>query len=102
MAGASGKKLYKLVWLRGLKTTRYLRTMSATSVEKSPVAHGALNLVPSGESGAGGGSGAGFGTGGGVGGVSAAGGFNAAAVDAAAPEADGPVCMTRPRRSRVR
>ncbi|SAL40835.1 ribonucleoside-diphosphate reductase subunit alpha [Caballeronia humi] len=99
MAGASGKKLdevYKLAWLRGLKTTYYLRTMSATSVEKSTVAHGALNSVPSGESGAGGGSGAGFGTGGGVGGVSATGGFNAAAVAAAAPEADGPVCMMRP------
>ena len=56
MAGASGKKLdevYKLAWLRGLKTTYYLRTMSATSVEKSTVAHGALNAVPSGESGGG-------------------------------------------------
>ncbi|SAL19046.1 ribonucleoside-diphosphate reductase, alpha subunit [Caballeronia terrestris] len=99
MAGASGKKLdevYKLAWLRGLKTTYYLRTMSATSVEKSTVAHGALNSVPSGESGSGasGASGAGFGGGAGVGGVSA-GGFNAAAV-AAAPEADGPVCMMRP------
>ena len=33
MAGASGKKLdetYKLAWLRGLKTTYYLRTQSAT------------------------------------------------------------------------
>eukprot|EP01035_Chromulina_nebulosa_P049150 gene49150-66742_t len=33
MAGASGKKLddtYKLAWLRGLKTTYYLRTMAAT------------------------------------------------------------------------
>ncbi len=38
MAGASGKKLdetYKLAWLRGLKTTYYLRTMGATHVEKS-------------------------------------------------------------------
>jgi ribonucleoside-diphosphate reductase alpha chain len=38
MAGASGKKLdetYKLAWLRGLKTTYYLRTMAATSIEKS-------------------------------------------------------------------
>jgi ribonucleoside-diphosphate reductase alpha chain len=36
MAGASGKKLddtYKLAWLRGLKTTYYLRTQSATHVE---------------------------------------------------------------------
>ncbi|MFP3562043.1 hypothetical protein SB861_67320, partial [Paraburkholderia sp. SIMBA_049] len=33
MAGASGKKLdeiYKLAWVRGLKTTYYLRTMAAT------------------------------------------------------------------------
>jgi ribonucleoside-diphosphate reductase alpha chain len=33
MAGASGKKLdetYKLAWLRGLKTTYYLRTLAAT------------------------------------------------------------------------
>jgi ribonucleoside-diphosphate reductase alpha chain len=32
MAGASGKKLddtYKLAWLRGLKTTYYLRTTAA-------------------------------------------------------------------------
>ncbi len=48
MAGASGKKLdelYKLAWLRGLKTTYYLRTMGATHVEKSTVADGALNAV---------------------------------------------------------
>ncbi len=34
MAGASGKKLhdtYMLAWLRGLKTTYYLRTTSATN-----------------------------------------------------------------------
>ena len=51
MGGASGKKLdevYKLAWLRGLKTTYYLRTMAATHVEKSTVAHGALNAVPTG------------------------------------------------------
>jgi ribonucleoside-diphosphate reductase alpha chain len=50
MAGASGKKLdetYKLAWLRGLKTTYYLRTTSATYAEKSTVAPGALNAVPS-------------------------------------------------------
>ena len=49
MAGASGKKLdeiYKLAWLRGLKTTYYLRTTSATYAEKSTVASGALNAVP--------------------------------------------------------
>jgi ribonucleoside-diphosphate reductase alpha chain len=49
MAGASGKKLdetYKLAWLRGLKTTYYLRTMGATHAEKSTVKAGALNAVP--------------------------------------------------------
>ena len=73
MAGASGKKLddtYKLAWLRGLKTTYYLRTMAATHVEKSTVASGQLNAVSSG---------------GGVNGT-----------DAAAQEADGPVCTMRP------
>jgi ribonucleoside-diphosphate reductase alpha chain len=48
MAGASGRKLdetYKLAWLRGLKTTYYLRTTSATYAEKSTVARGALNAV---------------------------------------------------------
>jgi ribonucleoside-diphosphate reductase alpha chain len=48
MAGASGKKLdetYKLAWLRGLKTTYYLRTMGATHAEKSTVSHGAMNAV---------------------------------------------------------
>ncbi|MGF6412544.1 ribonucleoside-diphosphate reductase subunit alpha [Paraburkholderia sp. MM5482-R1] len=108
MAGASGKKLdeiYKLAWLRGLKTTYYLRTMAATHVEKSTVAHGALNAVSSGHDGSGGAGGAagGFGVGGGAaGGVG--GGFQAAAAVAAtaavaldaAPEADGPVCMMRP------
>ncbi len=51
MAGASGKKLddtYKLAWVRGLKTTYYLRTMSATHVEKSTVAAGRMNAVSSG------------------------------------------------------
>ncbi len=48
MAGASGKKLddtYKLAWLRGLKTTYYLRTSSATQVEKSTVNAGSHNAV---------------------------------------------------------
>ena len=48
MAGASGRKLdetYKLAWLRGLKTTYYLRTTSATYAEKSTVTRGALNAV---------------------------------------------------------
>jgi ribonucleoside-diphosphate reductase alpha chain len=51
MAGASGKKLdetYKLAWLRGLKTTYYLRTMSATHAEKSTVSAGRMNAVSSG------------------------------------------------------
>ena len=55
MAGASGKKLddtYKLAWLRGLKTTYYLRTQSATHAEKSTVQSGRLNAVSSGLSGA--------------------------------------------------
>ncbi|RNF28943.1 ribonucleotide-diphosphate reductase subunit alpha [Massilia aurea] len=49
MAGASGKKLdetYKLAWLRGLKTTYYLRTIAATHLEKSTTRTGALNAVP--------------------------------------------------------
>ena len=49
MAGASGKKLddtYKLAWLRGLKTTYYLRTLAATSAEKSTGKGGELNAVP--------------------------------------------------------
>ncbi|MDP1893930.1 MAG: ribonucleoside-diphosphate reductase subunit alpha, partial [Hydrogenophaga sp.] len=48
MAGASGKKLdetYKLAWLRGLKTTYYLRTTSATQVENSTGRTGQLNAV---------------------------------------------------------
>ena len=51
MAGASGKKLdetYKLAWRRGLKTTYYLRTQSATHVEKSTVQAGKMNSVSSG------------------------------------------------------
>ncbi len=74
MGGASGKKLddtYKLAWLRGLKTTYYLRTMAATHVEKSTVTSGQLNSVSSG---------------GGVNGTDAV----------SAQEADGPVCTMRP------
>ncbi len=51
MAGASGKKLdetYKLAWLRGLKTTYYLRTVGATHAEKSTIKSGQLNSVSSG------------------------------------------------------
>jgi ribonucleoside-diphosphate reductase alpha chain len=79
MAGASGKKLdetYKLAWLRGLKTTYYLRTMGATHAEKSTSKTGALNAV------------------------SASGGFNSDASAAAAALAGGdiagPACMLRP------
>jgi ribonucleoside-diphosphate reductase alpha chain len=53
LAGASGKKLdetYKLAWLRGLKTTYYLRTMGATHAEKSTVDRKQLNAVPSSQS----------------------------------------------------
>jgi ribonucleoside-diphosphate reductase alpha chain len=49
MGGASGKKLdetYKLAWMRGLKTTYYLRTLAATSAEKSTGKVGQLNAVP--------------------------------------------------------
>ncbi|HCW17279.1 MAG TPA: ribonucleoside-diphosphate reductase subunit alpha, partial [Achromobacter sp.] len=51
MSGASGKKLddtYKLAWLRGLKTTYYLRTLGATSAEKSTGRGGELNAVTAG------------------------------------------------------
>ena len=54
MAGVSGRKLdetYKLAWLRGLKTTYYLRTMGATSAEKSTSRAGALNAVSISEDG---------------------------------------------------
>jgi ribonucleoside-diphosphate reductase alpha chain len=69
MAGASGKKLdecYKLAWLRGLKTTYYLRTLAATAAEKSTGKGGELNAVTSGGMAAGSaasGEGAGDGTG---------------------------------------
>jgi ribonucleoside-diphosphate reductase alpha chain len=49
MGTASGKKLdeiYKLAWLRGLKTTYYLRSLGATTAEKSTVHTGTLNAVP--------------------------------------------------------
>ena len=50
ISGVSGKKLddtYKLAWLRGLKTTYYLRSRSATHAEKSTVGAGQLNAVSS-------------------------------------------------------
>jgi ribonucleoside-diphosphate reductase alpha chain len=71
MAGASGKMLdetYKLAWLRGLKTTYYLRTTGASQAEKSTSTRdGQLNAVP---------------TGGGLG--------------AAAHDAEGKVCLLKP------
>lgn len=48
MASPSGKKLdelYRLAWLRGLKTTYYLRTMGATHTEKATINSGTLNAV---------------------------------------------------------
>lgn len=48
MAEPSGKKLdilYRMAWLRGLKTTYYLRSLGATSTEKATIDDGALNSV---------------------------------------------------------
>ncbi|WP_151635706.1 ribonucleoside-diphosphate reductase subunit alpha [Noviherbaspirillum aerium] len=89
MAGASGKKLdetYKLAWLRGLKTTYYLRTIGATHAEKSTTKAGALNAV-SVTSGVGSGVGASAP-------VAAAPAVPAAS--AAEVELAGPACMLRP------
>jgi ribonucleoside-diphosphate reductase alpha chain len=74
MAGASGKKLdetYKMAWLRGLKTTYYLRTIGATHTEKSTSKTGALNAV-------------------------AVDGSQNNGMHIAAAQSDGPVCMMRP------
>ncbi|MFM1896395.1 MAG: hypothetical protein RLZZ385_1469 [Pseudomonadota bacterium] len=51
IAEASGKKLditYRMAWLRGLKTTYYLRALAATKTEKSTIADTSLNKVSSG------------------------------------------------------
>lgn len=51
--GANGRVLdsaYKLAWLSGLKTTYYLRALSATTTEKSTVSSNALNAVSNGNS----------------------------------------------------
>ncbi len=48
ISGANGKKLditYRMAWLRGLKTTYYLRALGATSTEKSTINTGTLNAV---------------------------------------------------------
>lgn len=50
MSEPSGKKLdmvYRMAWFRGLKTTYYLRSMGATSTEKSTISDGKLNAVSS-------------------------------------------------------
>jgi ribonucleoside-diphosphate reductase alpha chain len=55
IASASGKKLddtYKLAWLRGLKTTYYLRTKAASHVEMSTVTKSTHNAVSSSGGGA--------------------------------------------------
>jgi len=73
MPGASGKRLdetYKLAWLRGLKTTYYLRTLGATHAEKATGRTGQLNAVPT------------------------EGGGGLAAI--AMPEPEGKVCMLKP------
>ena len=66
--------------------------MAATHVEKSTVAHGALNAVPSSGGVSGGGAQ------GAAGGFGAAGGeaSSSGAMSAAPVEADGPVCTMRP------
>ncbi len=52
MADADGKKLdvtYRMAWLRGLKTTYYLRSLGATATEKSTLdTTGTLNAVDAG------------------------------------------------------
>jgi ribonucleoside-diphosphate reductase alpha chain len=48
MAAPNGKKLdnlYKLAWVRGLKTTYYLRSLGATHVEKSTLSGGRENRL---------------------------------------------------------
>jgi len=48
ISGANGKKLditYRMAWYSGLKTTYYLRALSATTTEKSTVESGTLNAV---------------------------------------------------------
>jgi ribonucleoside-diphosphate reductase alpha chain len=37
--------VYKLAWLRGLKTTYYCRTLGASDAEKSTVSRSSLNAV---------------------------------------------------------
>jgi ribonucleoside-diphosphate reductase alpha chain len=37
--------MYRMAWLRGLKTTYYLRSMGASRSEKSTVSDSSLNAV---------------------------------------------------------
>ncbi|MEO8137679.1 MAG: ribonucleoside-diphosphate reductase subunit alpha, partial [Betaproteobacteria bacterium] len=93
MAGVSGKKLddtYRLAWQRGLKTTYYLRTLAATSAEKSTGKGGELNAVS-----ASGGAGA-MGAGGKTAAPKVAPQSTGPIMLPAAVEADGPVCMLKP------
>ena len=51
IGNADGKKLditYRMAWYSGLKTTYYLRSIAATSTEKSTVQQGKLNAVSAG------------------------------------------------------
>jgi len=92
--GASCKKLdetYKLAWIRGLKTTYYLRSMGATAAEKSTGRGGELNAVSSGGGMGGGMSSSGLGAGGGV----ASGGYMASP-NLPEPEIVGNACTLRP------
>jgi ribonucleoside-diphosphate reductase alpha chain len=62
MAEPSGKKmdnLYKLAWVRGLKTTYYLRSLGATHVEKSTLSGGRESKLAAVQRGNGNGNGAG-------------------------------------------
>ncbi|UOD31348.1 ribonucleoside-diphosphate reductase subunit alpha [Massilia violaceinigra] len=93
MAGASGKKLdetYKLAWLRGLKTTYYLRTIAATHMEKSTSKTGALNAVAVDGGMSAHAMGAAADT------AAAAAAATAASVAAAAAEEEGAACYLRP------
>ena len=83
MAGASGKKLddiYKLAWVRGLKTTYYLRTLGATSAEKSTGKGGELNAVSAHVGG----------------GAAMSSAMAAATANLPEPEVEGKVCTMRP------
>lgn len=103
--GASGKKLdetYKLAWIRGLKTTYYLRSLGATAAEKSTGKGGELNAVSAHGGGSGGNNG---GNNGGAGGMGAGGmnngtsggiGGGYAAANLPEPEFLGRACTMRP------